>query len=535
LIHDLYINRYGAGTQLRNQGYDIITYNITSPIISIDVNAKLFAKFIQFVNNQKEGDEEIIIMGVSMGGLVTRHALTYMEENNIQHQTKLFISFDSPQAGAHIPISMQEMSYDFAVLSFLSLVMGGVEGAEEVMALYSTLRSPAALEMNLFDLFKIENGRISSADCYETFHNNLKSLNNCNGYPKNCKNIAISNGSLKGDLQTGLNSLGNTSGNPAIKFHINNFNAFQRTLTTVAGSDNSSVSGVCPYVGIQSCNSDEEFYISNYREPIEHTPGGYYNWYGMLENIINEYDAFELDYINTRRASYIPTYSSLDLYTNNPLIDLSSYGKAVVLDNSPFDDIWWETTHDNLSHTSLTSQISNYLIDQITNYSTSDNYCKDYNLTINNVIIPNGKKELSKASNDLSIENTTVLTGGALTVKSGNKIILQPGFSVEAGADFHALIEPCSIKSCNKLEELEVTWNVPGYFNFIDRCINFIATPIGGNEVYSYKWYVDGSYVSSNSSYLHCPKSWGKDRIKCIIKSGLYTVELNQILSLVSD
>ena len=99
LIHDLYINRYGAGTQLRNQGYDIITYNITSPIISIDVNAKLFAKFIQFVNNQKEGDEEIIIMGVSMGGLVTRHALTYMEENNIQHQTKLFISFDSPQAG----------------------------------------------------------------------------------------------------------------------------------------------------------------------------------------------------------------------------------------------------------------------------------------------------------------------------------------------------------------------------------------------------------------------------------------------------
>ena len=70
---------------------------------------------------------------------------------------------------------MQEMSYDFAVLSFLSLVMGGVEGAEEVMALYSTLRSPVALEMNLFDLFKIENGRISSADCYETFHNNMQS------------------------------------------------------------------------------------------------------------------------------------------------------------------------------------------------------------------------------------------------------------------------------------------------------------------------------------------------------------------------
>jgi len=85
-IYDHYINYGGLGDNLRANGYDIITFNLSAPMAALQPNALIFANFIEFINENKTGDEELIIMGVSMGGLITRYALTYMEENNIQHQ-----------------------------------------------------------------------------------------------------------------------------------------------------------------------------------------------------------------------------------------------------------------------------------------------------------------------------------------------------------------------------------------------------------------------------------------------------------------
>lgn len=126
--------------ELRNQGFDVIIMNF--PVIGSEQvnyrngvknsngnyvnragrdggtdftqrNAFLMVKLIQMVNEQLEtngSDEELGIIGPSMGGQVTRYALAYMEEKHAQgvpdmdHNTRVWISFDSPHHGANIPL-----------------------------------------------------------------------------------------------------------------------------------------------------------------------------------------------------------------------------------------------------------------------------------------------------------------------------------------------------------------------------------------------------------------------------------------------
>jgi triacylglycerol esterase/lipase EstA (alpha/beta hydrolase family) len=95
------------GEQLRNEGYDIIILNFANGGDYIQRNAFLLIELINQINTSKTGNEQLVICGVSMGGLVARYALTYMEHHSLNHNTRLFISFDAPNKGAYIPISLQ--------------------------------------------------------------------------------------------------------------------------------------------------------------------------------------------------------------------------------------------------------------------------------------------------------------------------------------------------------------------------------------------------------------------------------------------
>ena len=70
-----------------------------------------------------------------MGGLVARYGLNYMESIGLDHETRLYVSFDSPHAGANVPIGFQHMfnylaygldtwAGDFSVESLRPLVDG---------------------------------------------------------------------------------------------------------------------------------------------------------------------------------------------------------------------------------------------------------------------------------------------------------------------------------------------------------------------------------------------------------------------------
>ncbi|GHT68701.1 hypothetical protein AGMMS50239_34330 [Bacteroidia bacterium] len=87
--------------------FDIIYLDYNRGTDDIWRNAQLFKDIIKQVNTLKQGSEQNIVMGISMGGLVARIALRQLENEGYNHQTKKYISVDSPYKGANVPVGFQ--------------------------------------------------------------------------------------------------------------------------------------------------------------------------------------------------------------------------------------------------------------------------------------------------------------------------------------------------------------------------------------------------------------------------------------------
>lgn len=177
-----FLNQEGLAECLLNNGYDLFILNYTDSKTYIQANAMLLAQLIKKINTDyKVGDNGNIVMGASMGGLVARYALRYMENNEGalgQHETRLFISFDGPQKGANVPMGDQFWIDFFASQS--------PDAAEKI----GQLNSIAAQQLLVYHhlSFPYPNQYRS------VFTNELSSL----GYPQKCRKIAISNGAGNG-------------------------------------------------------------------------------------------------------------------------------------------------------------------------------------------------------------------------------------------------------------------------------------------------------------------------------------------------
>jgi hypothetical protein len=211
------------GEEMRQQGYDVIIVNFP-PIIEgyinpfpavqipvyrdggadyIERNALAVVKLIQLVNQQLVNNgstEKLVIVGPSMGGLITRYALAYMEKNGLNHNTRLWVSFDSPHWGANIPIGDQYW------LEYYSRV-AGKEGAKK--SINKVIGSVAARQM-LLHHWTAQSVTPTSNTFRNQFMQNLQSngITGSNGLPQNLRKIALTNGSGNGNLQTQGSSCG---------------------------------------------------------------------------------------------------------------------------------------------------------------------------------------------------------------------------------------------------------------------------------------------------------------------------------------
>jgi hypothetical protein len=80
----------------------------------------------------------VALAGASMGGLVSRYALAYMEKNGLPHPVRTYISFDSASLGADIPLGIQYW------IKFFSTQ------ASEAATLLAILDRPAARQMLVY-------------------------------------------------------------------------------------------------------------------------------------------------------------------------------------------------------------------------------------------------------------------------------------------------------------------------------------------------------------------------------------------------
>lgn len=103
--------------KLCKDGYDLIMFDYQDGDYYMQKNAMVLVELIKKVNNELVANgskNQVVLMGASMGGQVTRFALKYMENKFTQtndqqwnHNVRLWIPYDSPHRGANIPLGMQ--------------------------------------------------------------------------------------------------------------------------------------------------------------------------------------------------------------------------------------------------------------------------------------------------------------------------------------------------------------------------------------------------------------------------------------------
>jgi len=133
---------------LNDAGYDIIFIDLVNNTEDIINNALLVENVIQWVNAHKIVNpntglrEKTVLLGQSMGGLITRYAVCDMEKkwaanptSNPSHEIRLLVTQDSPHRGANVPLGLQALVNDLAPYRLTKLglasygIIGGIIGS----------------------------------------------------------------------------------------------------------------------------------------------------------------------------------------------------------------------------------------------------------------------------------------------------------------------------------------------------------------------------------------------------------------------
>jgi hypothetical protein len=488
------INQSGLAWQFHNQGYDIVILNFDQGGDYIQKNSFLLIELIRQINQNKPNNEPLVVMGYSMGGLVARYALTYMEEHESQtgtHNTRLYVSYDSPHKGAHVPVSIQALALTFNSETFLQLVPGLASSINQFNA-------PAAKQMLKFRLSSAvqQSSVIPISPDYINFFNEMKNLNSCNGLPKKCRNIAVSLGSWNGIGQRSKIDVDNSPG-PDLQhaglttleinlprvddnddqtkllwelstcealglagFQIFLSSAFSTNYPYFSERNNYGASGNYPGIGnsvyatywyaqapfgsIFPSGSWSRFWTYEGNSPLDFAPGSYTNAYQQIESNLGS--RVKCSFSLVENSTFVSTNSALSFDSDDLFYNISSDPNK--LTKTPFDAIYG-IDGENLSHSSgslYAFQLNSSVFNEVIN---------NLGLTCSRQIeelagvVTNGQVVISKGNFQILGSNYYLESGSEVTLKASNSIKLKPGFISSYNSKFQAKIEPCGPKSCD--------------------------------------------------------------------------------------
>lgn len=340
------------GDRIRNEeGFDIVivnfpTYtNTLGNIIDggadyIERNALSVVTVIETLNAQKVGTEQNIIIGPSMGGLISRYALRFMEQNSISHQTRLWISFDSPHYGANVPIGLQHL------FNYFAYGYGDSNGVKPLIN--SMLRSPAAKQM-LIDHFQAHiaagagqplgddpivpsSGLPLTPTGYPGFRNNFQNRMNTMGFPQTTRNVSMINGSgllakfkdkSNNDINPGFDFIGTASS----QANIDTGDVFAfintRALTFCEYMPNANVQETIVDVDIQAQIFfwvTQDSFLATAKQSagsngVDSSPGGLFDMSGLADSLPPG-DPVLTNFLGAMKAdkfSFIPAVSGMGL------------------------------------------------------------------------------------------------------------------------------------------------------------------------------------------------------------------------------
>lgn len=212
LTAPFWFSKYIEESQLNDVsdfGYDIYIVQYDNANDALQTNATRVVQLIEHLkcNEYANTDEQFVVVGFSMGGLIGRWALTYMENPDnydpdkcraeVLHNTRLFISADSPQQGVNLPLSIQH-AYKNA-----NIVFPAGFASSQINDLFKTnaLNSVAAKQMLLLHVDTKTGYDYDRHPFGIQFFDQLQSMGN---YPRFCKKVAFSHGMFTGKRQDNL-------------------------------------------------------------------------------------------------------------------------------------------------------------------------------------------------------------------------------------------------------------------------------------------------------------------------------------------
>ncbi len=209
---------------LMNFGYEFHVLMMDNPTKDIKQNANHLIGYINYLKGlMPDNKNQFVVIGESMGGLIARYALSFMETPfyttdfsnpapERMHNTRLYISIDVPNQGANVPLAFQQLYDKF---EFYGLQFGNI------FRYFSRknkwfLDATAAKQMLIYHI----DTKNSSNEYFEhpertNFKNDLANIGN---YPVHLKKVALTNGLMSGAGQSNFYDMNRRIANDKLVF-----------------------------------------------------------------------------------------------------------------------------------------------------------------------------------------------------------------------------------------------------------------------------------------------------------------------------
>lgn len=223
---------------LKNFDYDVIIVDWVDSKDPIEWNAMYLRNLLEKLKEDSDSTHQFIIIGESMGGLVARYAMCYMESDfyktatmpggsitaykpHLMHNTRLLITLDSPHKGANNPLAFQHAAdwaatigkkvvrSTFIISYFVNLWKQydkrflGAASVQQMLIYHKSTRDAS--------------GNYTQHWRRTDFQNNLNSFGN-DGWPRYAKKMLLSNGLLNGAHQIKYQDAGLAGGGENLVF-----------------------------------------------------------------------------------------------------------------------------------------------------------------------------------------------------------------------------------------------------------------------------------------------------------------------------
>jgi len=309
---------------LRADGYDAVVLNFTDATEYLQRNAFVLLELLQELHATLGPQKTVALAGASMGGLVSRYALAYMETQALPDPVRTFISLDAPHLGADIPLGIQYWVKFFSGQS------------ADAAYLLSRLDRPAARQMLVYHYSDPPGA--APDPLRATFTADLAAIGD---WPSQPRLVAIANGSNNGSGQ------GFAPGAQIIRWSYSNL--LVDILGNVWAVPNLTSTKIFDGRIRILISTTAQSVTASGTQPFDNAPGGSRATMAEMDAVPAPYGDIVALYPS---HCFIPTVSALAYATSDLFHDISADPDPV--SHTPFDAIYAQAT--NQGHVAITPQ-----------------------------------------------------------------------------------------------------------------------------------------------------------------------------------